>query len=58
MRSVFNASPVTRGFDDFQILSYHNKPYINGNIIYSDFTKVYPFDWFCAPGSRMISEGV
>jgi len=22
---------------DFQILSYHNKPYINWNIIYSDF---------------------
>ncbi len=55
---MFNASPVTSGFDDFQILSYHNKPYINGKIIYSDFTKIYPFDWFCAPGSRMISEGV
>ncbi len=58
MRSVFNTSPVTSGFDNFQILSYHNKPYINGNSIYSDFTKIDPFDWFCAPGSRMISEGV
>ncbi len=45
---------------DFPILSYHNKPYINGNIIYSAFRwcinlnlKMHPYDWFCAPGSRI-----
>ncbi len=43
--------------EKLQILS---KPYINGNIIYSAFRwcwpfwKTDPYDWICAPGSRLL----
>ncbi len=42
-----------------QILSYHNKPYINTKLIYSAFRwcinlnfKKLTYDWFCAQGSQ------
>ncbi len=46
---------------DFQILSYPNKPYINGKLIYSAFIfctnlnleKNDTYDWFCGPGSHL-----
>ncbi len=42
---------------DFQILSYHNKPYINGKLMYTAFRccihlkirKNDPCDWCCGP---------
>ncbi len=42
---------------DFQILSDHNKPYINGNIIFAkNVQKIcnYPDDWFCVAGTYII----
>ncbi len=35
---------------DFQILSYHNKPYINWNIIYSDFNTFTLMTGFAVQG--------
>ncbi len=48
-------------FQILQILSYHNKPYINGKLIYSDdfrwcinlnFKKLTLCDWFCGLGAQ------
>uniref|UniRef100_A0A673N4U7 Cyclin-like domain-containing protein n=1 Tax=Sinocyclocheilus rhinocerous TaxID=307959 RepID=A0A673N4U7_9TELE len=42
-------------YNSHHVLSYPNKPYINGKIIYSAFMmqKIDPYDWFCAPGSHI-----
>ncbi len=38
-------------------MSYPNKQYINGKLIYSEYTsqfqKIYTYDWFCGPGSQI-----
>ncbi len=45
-------------------MSNHNKPYINGNIIYNNtkimykyqFRKIDTYDWFCGPGSYIYTH--
>ncbi len=62
--SIFRFFLCTVRFQIFKILSYHNKPYINGKLIYSafrrcinlDLKKIDPYDWFCAPGSHFCSH--
>jgi len=57
--SIFFALSDSRFSNLNQILSYPNKPYINGNFIYSalrwctksQFRDFNPCGWFCGPGS-------